>query len=173
MQAVIKGGSAFAALRVELQPDERIKAVKNAMIVMSGDVKLSAKADGGFLRGIARRFSGESFFFEDIRADGKPGWVMLAPVAPGGIVPIEMDGKTGITAEKGVFLAATSDVQVSSKIQRLIKSLFGGDGFIVVKITGTGTIFLSAFGAVETINLLPQQEVVVDNTHLMAWDDSV
>jgi uncharacterized protein (TIGR00266 family) len=173
MNPVIKGGQAFAALRVDLQPGENIKAEKNAMVAMSGDLKLSAKVDGGFLRGIARKFSGESFFFQNISADKKPGWVMLAPQAPGGITSIELNGKVGITAEKGAFLAATNDITISSKVQRLLKAMFSSDGLIVVKIGGSGTVFLSAFGAIETISLLPEQNIIVDNTHLMAWEDSV
>lgn len=172
MQHVIKGGQAFAALRIDLEPGEQIKAEKNAMVAMSGELQLSAKIDGGLLRGLARKFSGESFFFQSIAATNKPGWVMLAHVQPGAITAIELQGK-GITAEKGAFLAATPGINISSKVQRLIKAMFGGEGFVVVKIDGRGTVFLGGFGAVEAITLLPDQEVVVDNTHLVAWEDGV
>ena len=173
MQHVIKGGSAFSALHVSLQKGESLKAEKNAMMAMSGDLTLSARMDGGLLRGIARKFSGESFFFQEIRADKAPGWAMLAPASPGAVTAIDLEGKTGITAEKGSFLAATNDIAVSSSVQRLVKAVFGGEGFVVVKITGRGTVFLSAFGAMELITLLPDQDIVVDNTHLVAWEDSV
>ncbi|MDB5477604.1 MAG: hypothetical protein JWM96_99, partial [Alphaproteobacteria bacterium] len=59
MHYIIKGGNAFSSLRIELGPEEWIKAEKNAMLAMSGALKLSARLDGGLLRGIARRFSGE------------------------------------------------------------------------------------------------------------------
>ena len=173
MEATLKGGRAFAALRVALSPGEWLKAEKNAMIAMSGTLKLSARMDGGLLRSLARRFSGETFFLQEIRATDKAGWVMLAPTAPGAIVQIDLAGKTGITAEKGAFLAATEHVQVSSRVQRPLKGFFGGEGFVLVKITGQGTVFLNGFGAIETVTLLPEQEIMVDNTHLIAWDDTV
>lgn len=173
MKHLIKGGNTSGCLRVEMDKGEWIKAEKNAMIAMGGNLKLSARIDGGFLRGMARKFSGESFFQQEIRAADGAGWVMLAPVLPGAVVAIDLYGKTGITAEKGAFLAATQDVTISSKIQRLIKGFFGGEGFIVIKISGSGTVFLNSFGAVETITLLEGEEITVDNTHLMAWEDSV
>lgn len=172
MKPIIKGG-AFSSLHIDLQPGERIKAEKNAMVAMSGDLKLSGRMDGGLLRSLARKFSGESFFFQEIRAETKPGWILLSPTSPGGLVAIELDGKTGITAEKSAFLAATEHVNISSKIQRLLTGFFGGEGFIVVKIDGKGTVFLSSFGALETIILTSGQEIIVDNTHLVAWEDGV
>ncbi len=172
MKYLIKGG-AFAALHIDLQADEWVKAEKNAMVAMSGDMKLSSRMDGGILRSFARKFSGESFFFQEIRAADKPGWVVLSPITLGGVTPIELDGRTGITAEKSSFLAATEHVSISSSVQRLLKGLFGGEGFVVIKISGQGTVFLSSFGAIEMITLQPGQEIVVDNTHLVAWEDSV
>ena len=172
MRYLIKGG-AFSTLHVDLLPNERVKAEKNAMIAMSGDVKLSGRMDGGILRSLARKFSGESFFFQEIRTENKSGWVMLSPISPGGVTPIELDGHTTITAEKSSFLAATENVSISSNVQRLMTGLLGGEGFIVVKISGTGTVFLSSFGAIELITLQAGQEIVVDNTHLVAWEDSV
>lgn len=173
MNHTIKGGSAFATLRVELDRGEWIKAEKNAMLAMSGDISLSARMDGGFLRGIARKFSGESFFFQELRAGNTGGWAMLAPPMPGAITAIDMYGKTGITAEKGAFLAATDGIEISSTVQRPIKAMFGGEGFVVVKITGTGTVFLSGFGAIEPLILRSDEEITVDNTHLLAWENSV
>src|SRR5690606_34526974 len=149
MQHIVKGGTAFSALQVNLQKGEWIKAEKNAMMAMSGDLTLSARMDGGFLRGLARKFSGESFFFQEIRAEKGPGWVMLAPVSPGAVTAVELDGKTELTAEKGAFLAATEHVSISSTVQHLGKAIFGGEGFVVVKIGGRGTVFFGGFGAIE------------------------
>jgi uncharacterized protein (TIGR00266 family) len=173
MNHVIKGGTAFSALQVNLQQGEWLKAESNAMMAMSGNVTLSARADGGILRGLARKFSGESFFFQEIRADKGAGWVMLAPVSPGAVAAIELDGNTGLTAEKGSFLAATEHVTISSTVQSLGKAFFGGEGFVVVKIGGRGTVFLGGFGAVEILTLEAGQEIVVDNTHLIAWEDGI
>lgn len=173
MNHVIKGGSAFAALQVNLQKGEAIKSEKNAMMAMSGDLTLGARMDGGLLRGLARKFSGESFFFQEIKADKGPGWVMLAPRMPGAVTAIELDGKTELTAEKGAFLAATENIAISSGVQNLTKAVFGGEGLVVVKITGRGTVWLASFGAAECINLDSGQDIAVDNTHLVAWDDGV
>jgi len=173
MHHVIKGGSAFASLQVELEPGEWLKAEKNAMVAMSGALQLNARMDGGFLRGLARKFSGESFYFQTITATDTPGWAMLAPPMPGAITAIELHGKTVLHAEKNTFLAATSGVEISTALQRPMKALFGGSSFTAIKATGPGIVFLSSFGAIEPVTLMANQEVLVDTAHLMAWDDSV
>lgn len=173
MHHVIKGGSAFASLRVELDREEGLKAAKGAMLAMSGDISLSARADGGLLRSIARKFTGTGFFFQNIRAEQKSGWVMLAPPMPGAITAIELHGRNVLNAEQSTFLAATSDIEISSTLQRPFKALFGSSGLTAIKATGPGLLFLCGFGAIEPLTLLPDQDVLVDLGHLMAWDDTV
>lgn len=170
MQYDFSGGSSFPVLRVELSPGESIKAESGAMVAMSDGMKLSGKADGGILKGIARKFSGESFFMQHIEAEASAGWVMLAAAMPGGIQAVDITAGKELTVQKNGFLAATQGVSVSTKVQSLTKGLFSGEGLFVVKISGEGTAFLSTYGSIVTLDIPAGESVLVDNGHLVAWD---
>lgn len=170
MKYDFSGGSAFPLLRVELAAGESVKAESGAMVAMSDGMKLTGKADGGILKGIARKFSGESFFMQHIEAETAAGWVMLAAPMPGGISAVDVSAGRELTVQKNGFLAATQDISVSTKVQSLTKGILSGEGLFVVKIGGAGTVFLASYGSIETIDLKPGEKVLIDNGHLVAWD---
>lgn len=173
MDYSFQGGDAFSIVRVELEAGETIKAESNAMVAMSTSLTLKGKVDGGFLRGLARKFSGESFFMQEIKANKATGWVMLASGKPGDSVAVELDGFEDLYVERGGFLAATSDIQTSTKTQSLSKGLFSREGFFVVKLSGKGTAFLSCYGSIMEMELADGEEILVDNGHLVAWEASL
>lgn len=164
------GGSAFPLLRVELAPGESVKAESGAMVAMSDHLKLTGKADGGILKGIARKFSGESFFMQHIEAEETAGWVMLAAAMPGAIQAVEIAAGKELTVQKNGFLASSQGVSVSTKVQSLTKGIFSGEGLFVVKIGGEGTVFLATYGSIETFDLQAGEKILIDNGHLVAWD---
>jgi len=170
MKYEYSGGSAFPLLRVDLAQGESVKAESGAMVAMSDGMKLTGKADGGILKGIARKFSGESFFMQHIEAETAAGWVMLAAPMPGGIVAVDIEEGRELTVQKNGFLAATQGISVSTKVQSLTKGLFSGEGLFVVKIGGAGTVFLASYGSIESIELKTGEKVLIDNGHLVAWD---
>ncbi|MDE1151801.1 MAG: TIGR00266 family protein [Micavibrio sp.] len=168
----ILGDSAFPLLRAMFMPGDTLKAESGAMVAMSENMRLTAKADGGFMKSIARRFSGESFFMQRLEADGGPGWALLSASTPGDIAAIDLNG-TELTVQKGGFLAATDDIQVSTKAQGLFKGMFSGEGFFVVKISGTGTVFIATYGSMYPLNIPAGESVVINNGHLVAWDSTM
>jgi uncharacterized protein (TIGR00266 family) len=170
MKYDFSGGSAFPLLRIELAQGESVKAESGAMVAMSDGMKLTGKADGGILKGIARKFSGESFFMQHIEAEAAAGWVMLAAPMPGGVQAVEISEGRQLTVQKTGFLAATQGISVSTKVQSLTKGILSGEGLFVVKIAGAGTVFLASYGAIEIIDLKPGEKVLIDNGHLVAWD---
>lgn len=173
MDYSFQGGDAFSIVKVELDAGETIKAESNAMVAMSTSLQLKGKVDGGFLRGLARKFSGESFFMQEIKAKKTPGWVMLASGKPGDSVAVELDGLEDLYVERGGFLAATENIQTSTKTQSLTKGLFSREGFFVVKLSGKGTAFLSCYGSIMEIELGDGEETLIDNGHLVAWESSM
>lgn len=170
MKYDFSGGSAFPLVRMELAQGESVKAESGAMVAMSDGMKLTGKADGGILKGIARKFSGESFFMQHIEAEDGDGWVMLAAPMPGGIKAVDVSPGRELTVQKNGFLAATQGVTVSTKVQSLTKGILSGEGLFVVKITGEGTVFLASYGSIEMLELQPGEKVLIDNGHLVAWD---
>lgn len=164
-------GEAFPIVKINLQKGERIKAESDAMVSMSNTIDLDGKLEGGLFRGIGRMLAGEKFFFQTLAANRGPGEVLLASSVPGGVVDVELDGSYGLCVQKDGFLAASDSISVDTQMQNLTRGLFSGEGFFILKINGKGTVFVNSYGAIHPINLEAGEEVVIDNSHLVAWPD--
>ncbi len=172
MHYKIEGGNAFPALRIHLAAGESVKAESNAMIAMPTTLSLKGKMDGGLLGALGRKLlTGESFFLQEIAADKKQdGWVLLGPSAPGEIVPVTLSQGKDLIVQKNSYLASETTVKTSTKVQSLTKGLFSGEGLFIIKMSGQGQGFLSAFGSVKLLELGKDEEILIDNGHLVAWD---
>lgn len=163
---------AFPVVKCQLEQGERLKAESDAMITMSATVDVEGKMTGGILSGLARKFlTGESFFCQELVASRGPGEVMLGHALPGGIVALPLTGSYGWIVEKGGYMASTEGIEVDTKMQNLSHGLFSGQGFFVLRIKGTGTLFVSSFGVIHPVELGEGEEVIIDNGNLVAWPD--
>lgn len=161
----------FPAVQAQLAQGEVLKAEFDAMISMSTTVDVEGKLEGGLLGGIGRMIAGEKFFFQTLTARRGPGEVLLAPSTPGSIVDIELDGSYGLFVQKDGFLAGSQRIEISTKMQNLMQGAFSGEGFFILKVSGKGTVFLNSYGAIHALNLKDNEEVIIDNNHLVAWPD--
>jgi len=162
---------AFPIVQVALKSGESIKAESDAMVTMSSTMDVEGSAEGGIMQGLGRMLSGEKFFFQHLSAKRGPGEVLLAPSIPGGIIDVDLDGSYGLCVQKDGFLAATQGIEVSTHMQNLTKGLFSGEGFFIVKVTGSGTVFVNSYGAIHAINIPENEDILIDNGHLVAWPD--
>ncbi|HET7438886.1 MAG TPA: TIGR00266 family protein [Nitrospira sp.] len=170
MRSEILYPGAFPMVRVELTAGETIKAESGAMVAASPAIDIESRLEGGFLSALSRKLlSGEKFFFQTLRASRGPGEVLLAPTVPGEIVIMELDGLNEYMVQKDGFLAGAETVKIESQMQSLSRGLLGGEGFFILKISGKGALILNSFGAIHKIELRPDQEYIVDNSHLVAW----
>lgn len=160
---------AFAMTRVTLAHGESIKAEAGAMVAMSNTIDIEGKLEGGIFGAIGRMFSGESFFFQTLRAKRGSGEILLAPAMPGDVYSLELDGQTPYTVHRGGFLAASEGLNVTTQVQNLVKGLFSGEGFFVVGVSGRGTLLIDSYGAIHPIDVPAGEEVIIDNSHLVAW----
>lgn len=163
---------AFPVVECRLQRGESVKAESDAMVAMSATLDVTGSMERGLLGGLARRMlTGESFFFQRLTAARGPGYALLGHPIPGGIIDVSLDGTYGLKVQKGGFLAAEESIQIDTAVQNLAQGFFSREGFFVLNVHGTGTVFLSSYGAIHAINLEPNEEVVIDNGHLVAWPD--
>jgi uncharacterized protein (TIGR00266 family) len=170
MKSEILYPGAFPMVRVELAGGETIKAESGAMVASSPTIDVESKMEGGFLGALSRKFlTGEKFFFQTLRASRGPGEVLLAPTVPGEIVMLELDGVNEYMVQKDGFLAGAEAIRLDSQMQSFSRGLLGGEGFFILKASGVGTLLLNSFGAIHKIELRPDQEYIVDNSHLVAW----
>jgi len=167
-------GDNLQIVNVEFNPGEVIYSEAGSMMYMSGNVRMEAKAKGGLMSGLKRSLSGESFFVTNFHADGGPGLVGFVGNVPGKIMPIDLRGGKQWLLQKTAFLAAEDDVNMDIAMQRKFgAALFGGEGLILQKVFGEGTVFIAGAGDFIEYNLMPGQVMKVSTANVAAWEASV
>jgi uncharacterized protein (TIGR00266 family) len=165
---------AFATLQAYLQNGESMKAESGAMISMSENIDVDSKMEGGLMGGLARKFlTGESLFLQTLTASRGAGDVLLASAYPGEVKLLELNGSKEFIVQKDGFLAAEQSIQMATKAQNLAKGLFSGEGFFVMRLSGTGKVAVSSYGAIHRYSLKPGETRIIDNAHLVAWDGAM
>ena len=164
---------AFPVLKIDLPPHGTVKANGAAMVAMSRNIQLTGKMEGGVMGALWRSFSGEGFFLQRYEANDSGGWLWLGPSLPGALQELALDGTQEYLVQRGGFLAGGPNVEVSTKVQNLARGLFSGQGLFVVRLSGSGQVFLSSFGGIEAITLADGESCVVDFGRLVAWPASM
>ncbi len=160
---------AFTMLKVRLPAGGGFKAESDAMVAMSPTIDVEGKLEGGVFAGPGRMLSGETFFVQTLRANRGPGEALLAPAIPGDLHHLEMDGTVGYMLQKDGFFAGSDTLTVHTKMQNLAQGLFSGEGFFVLRVSGSGTLFVSSYGAIHPIDIPAGEQMIIDNAHLVAW----
>lgn len=139
---------------------------------MSPNMRMETTSGGGIGKMFGRMLSGEKLFLNRYTAEGK-GMIAFASSFPGSVEAFDIKPDNGIIAQKSAFLAAESGVELSTFFRRSIASgLFGGEGFVMQKISGNGTAFLEFDGFVKTYELKAGQQIIVDTGCLAAMSES-
>jgi uncharacterized protein (TIGR00266 family) len=172
MKYEIMYSEAFPIVKCQLERGEKLKAESDAMITMSATIDVEGKMNGGLLSGLARKFlTGESFFCQELIASRGAGEVLLGHSLPGGILDLALNGSYGWRVQKGSYMASTEGIEFDTKMQNLSKGLFSGEGFFILNVKGSGTLFVSSFGAIHPLRLADGEEIIIDNGNLVAWPD--
>ena len=166
-------GDDMQMVRVLLEPGDELRAEAGAMMYMKGNVSFDAKMSGGFLKSIGRMLTGESFFLSTFTAPSGSGLVSFAAPYPGKIHVFELNGNS-VICQKDAFLCCHGNVDLSIAFnKRLGSGFFGGEGFILQRISGYGTAFVHASGNLFYEELAPGETISVDTGCLVAFDESV
>lgn len=144
-----------------------------AMSWMSPNMRMDTNTGGGFRKMFGRMFSGDSLFLNEYTAEFGTGLIAFASSFPGSIIPYQVTPGNGIIVQKRGFLAMEKGLELSVYLQRRLgKGLFGGEGFIMQKITGNGLVFLEIDGYCKEYELAAGQSIVVDTGYLAAMTES-
>lgn len=157
------------------QVGEEMITQSGGMAWMSDGVHMSSDTNGGFLSGLGRMFAGESLFMARYRAERPGATIAFASTVPGSIVPIKMkDYPNGIICQKGSFLCSQSSVKLEVTFSKKLSSgFFGGEGFILEKLSGVGTAFLEIDGDAVEKELQPGEVLKVDTGNVVAFQEGV
>lgn len=165
-------GDPMPVVICELDAGESMITERGSMVWMSPNMQMETSA-GGLGKAFGRMFSGESMFQNIYTAKGGPGMIAFASSFPGAIRVVEVTPDHPIVAQKSSFLAATSGVELSVFFQKKLGAgLFGGEGFIMQKLSGHGLAFLEIDGSAVEYELQPGQQLVVDTGNLAMMSDT-
>ena len=155
------------------QNGEKLITERGSMVWMSPNMQMETTT-GGIGKAIGRMFSGEALFQNVYTARGGDGMIAFASSFPGAIRAVQITPDRPIVVQKSAFLAATEGVSLSVHFQKKASAgFFGGEGFIMQKISGSGTAFLELDGSVVEYDLAPGQQLVIDTGHLAIVDSTV
>ena len=172
MKYEIKGDS-LPVVICELENGETVISGSGAMSWMSTNMEMQT-VGGGAGKVFGRMFSGEGLFLNHYTARGGAGMIAFASSFPGVIRAVEITPSHSVICQKRSFLASTSGVEMSVHFQKKMGTgFFGGEGFIMQKLSGSGTAFLEIDGSVVEYNLEKGQQMLIDTGYLAMMDDTV
>jgi uncharacterized protein (TIGR00266 family) len=172
MQVAITHRPSYAHLVVDLDVGESILAEPGAMVSHDPEVSIETSTTrDGLLSSAKSLLGGESLFANEFVAEDGPGTVTFAPPTPGDVRQHDLRGET-LYAVDGAFLAADPGLDIDSEFGGL-KSMLAGASITPLALSGTGSVFLEAFGGIERVDLDRGDAYVVDNEHVVAWEESV
>ena len=173
MQYTIKG-EVFPALEIQLKQGESVFTEAGAMAWMSDGLEMSTSTRGGLMAGLGRALAGESLFMTTYSCRAASGWVVFTPEAPGRIMDFTLSDGQSLICQKDTFLCAEPSVSVEMHFRKQLGAgLFGGEGFILQKISGPGKVFLEVPGEVHEYSLASGEKIFVDPGHIAFFETSV
>lgn len=162
-------GAPLPTLICNLEANESIVCECGAMSWMSPNMVMDTSTNGGVGKMIGRMFSGESLMQNVYRAEGGPGLLAMSSSFPGSILSFDIAPGNEMIVQKTGYLASEPSVELSVFFQKKLGAgLFGGEGFIMQKLSGTGKAFVEIDGNVIKYNLEPGQQMVIDTGYLAA-----
>ena len=166
-------GTVMQTVAIELATGETVYSQTNCMAWMSDTIAMNTNIGGGLFAGIKRSLSGGSLFITDFTARG-PAHISFAPRFPGTIVARTLAPGESLICRKETFLCAEKSVALEIAWQRRLGAgLFGGEGFILQKVTGPGTVWLDLSGEVVERALAPGERLLVHAGHIGIQEPTV
>ncbi len=172
MRYEIQGGN-FPVLVCTLDAGEKMITEGGGMSWMTPNMQMETSSNGGIGKMLGRMMTKESLFQNNYTAQGGEGMIAFASSLPGEIVALDVAPGKEYVAQKSAFLASTAGVQLSTFFQKKLGAgFFGGEGFIMQKLSGSGTAFIEIDGAAMRYNLAAGQQLIVDTGHVVLMSAS-
>jgi uncharacterized protein (TIGR00266 family) len=167
-------GTVLQSLEVQLDSGESMFTESGGMAWMSDGIEMDTNTRGGLMGGLGRALSGESLFMTTYTSRVQNGMITFTPEAPGKVIPIQLAPNQMIITQKDAFMCAQASVKMEMHFRKKLGAgFFGGEGFILQKLTGPGVAFLEIPGEVKEYNLVAGQILKIDPGHIAAFDPSV
>ena len=166
-------GETLPVVLCYLDGGEKMITERGSMSWMSPNMKMETTSNGGVGKALGRMFAGESLFQNIYTAQGGPGMIAFASSFPGKIIAYDIAPGRELVVQKSGFRASEAGVDLSVFFQKKVGAgLFGGEGFIMQRLSGQGTVFLEFDGHIIEYDLERGQQIVVDTGYLAAMEST-
>lgn len=169
-------GDDLQIVEVELDPKEAVRGEIGTMMYMDDGIEMQTSTGGGVFKGLKRMFTGESFFISSfLNNSGKIQKIGFAATYPGKVIPIDLKEEGGsFLCQKDAFLCAAAGIEVEVAFtKRFGSGLFGGEGFILQRLTGDGLAFMHSGGTSIERKLGIGEKLIVDTGCLVGLSESI
>ena len=172
-------GTTLPVLDIHLEAGEGVVGVPDQLSWMSGDIALATSLAGGGAGGglfglVSRAMSGGGLFMTEFRAGRGPGNVAFAAKLPGNIVELQVAPGRGYLVHRHGFVCGTPGIEVATAFQQTLGgAVFGGEGFILQKLSGSAQAWVEVGGEIVTYELKPGQFLLVHPGHVGLFEESV
>lgn len=158
----------------KLKAGETVLTENGGMSWMDNDITMKTTTNGGIMKGLGRALAGESIFMNTYTAEKDDVEIAFASSFPGEILEFDLKEGEIIIAQKRAFLCAENTVDISMHFRKKIGAgFFGGEGFIMQKMTGPGKVFLEIDGSLVKKELKAGEKLKIDNGHLAVMTSGV
>jgi uncharacterized protein (TIGR00266 family) len=172
MKYELKGGN-FPVVVCQLEDREKMITEKGSMVWMSPNMEMETTSGGGLGKMFSRAFSGESMFQNIYTAKGA-GMIAFGSSFPGLILPLEVSAGREYILQKTAFLASEAGVQLSIHFTKKAGvGFFGGEGFIMQKLSGHGIVFVEVDGEMVEYTLGAGEQMIVDTGNVLGFESGV
>lgn len=164
-------GTPLPVVICQLDRGECMMTEKGSMSWMTPNMRMETTSNGGIGKALGRMLAGESIFQNRYTAEGGEGMIAFASSFPGTILPVEITPDRPVIVQKSAFLAGVESVDISLFLQKKLGAgFFGGEGFIMQKLSGKGIVFVEIDGSTVEYDLAPGQQMIVDTGYLAMMD---
>ena len=164
-------GTPMPVVICQLQSGETMMTERGSMSWMTPNMRMETTTGGGLGKALGRMFAGEAMFQNRYTAQGGPGMIAFASSFPGDIRAFEIGPGREMIVQKSGFLASEATVELSVFFQKKLGAgFFGGEGFIMQRLSGRGIAFAEFDGHIVECDLAPGESMVVDTGYLAAMD---
>jgi len=167
-------GTTMPAVEITLDHKEAVFTETASMSWMSKEIDMSTGTRGGLFKMAARAVTGESLFLTTFRSETNGAKVVFTPETPGQIIPFQLADGQSMIAQRDAFLCATDEVDLKVAFRRRLGAgFFGGEGFVMQRISGPGTAFVAIGGEVVEYTLEPGEVLKVNPGYVAMHEPSV
>ena len=167
-------GTTLQVVDIELDANESVYTESGGMAWMSPNIDMTTNTKGGLMKGLGRMLAGESLFMTTYTCNRGTGMISFANEFPGKVIPMDLKEGDSIIAQRDAFMCAESSVELAMHFRKKLGAgLFGGEGFIMQKLTGPGRVFIEFSGEITEYNLKEGQVLKVDPGHIGMFETSV